>query len=289
MKYQFIVVIAALFINFTAIASESKDFEVELWPNGAPTENGLKGQVEELQRSKGHLSKVSEPTLHVFPAATPNGKAIICCPGGSYVFLSMKNEGMDMAKWMNKQGITFAVLKYRMPNGHKEVPLEDSRRAIKIMRDSAYQWGIDSNQIGIMGCSAGGHFAATLATMYGEKQYRPDFQILLYPVISMEHNITHKNSSKNLLGENPSNLDIEKYSLQNLVNKDTPRAFIALSCDDKVVNPINSIEYVDSLLTNHVSVSLHMYPSGGHGWGYCEDFFFKRNWTDELETWLRTF
>lgn len=269
-------------------AASPKDFEVKLWPDGAPTANGLEGQAEEVRRGGSRVSNVSDPTLHVFPAANPTGKAIICCPGGAYAFLSMKNEGTDMAKWMNRQGITFAVLKYRMPNGHKEVPLEDARRAIKVMRDSAYQWHVDPGQVGIMGSSAGGHLAASLATMYGDKEYRPDFQILLYPVISMD-SITHKNSAKNLLGAKASAADIEKYSLQNRVDANTPRAFVALSGDDKTVNPSNSMAYVNALLAHHVAVSLHLYPVGGHGWGYREDFAYKRDWTSELESWLRSF
>lgn len=281
-------IVASLLLSLQALGAGPKDFEIPLWPDGAPTKNGLEGQPETFNRGKDYPGNVSVPTLHVYPAARPNGKAIICCPGGGYAFLSMKYEGRDMARWMNRQGITFAVLKYRMPNGHKEVTLEDSRRAIKIMRDSAAAWGFDPAQVGIMGSSAGGHFAATLATMAGDEQYRPNFQILLYPVISMD-DITHAGSKKNLLGEKSAAADIEKYSLQNRVTTETPRAFIVLSADDKTVNPLNSLEYVRALLANKVPVTLHMYPTGGHGWGYREDFAFKREWTGELESWLRTF
>lgn len=288
MKIKFFTALAALAIALTAAAEGPKDFEVKLWKHGAPTKNGLENRTEEVNQNNGHTANVSAPTLHVYPADKPSGKAIICCPGGAYAFLAMRHEGTDMAKWMNKQGITFAVLKYRMPNGRKEVPLEDSRQAIKMMRDSALVWGLDAEQVGIMGSSAGGHFAATLATMYGDKMYRPDFQILLYPVISMGET-THQGSRDNLLGRNPSSADIEKYTLQNRVTPDTPRAFVILSSDDDVVDPLNSMDYVAALLANKVPVALHMYPTGGHGFGYSENFVFKRNWTDELETWLRSF
>lgn len=190
-----------------------------------------------------------------------------------------------MADWMNRQGITYAVLKYRMPNGHSTVPLEDSRRAISIAREKASEWGVNPNKIGIMGSSAGGHFAATLATMYGDEKYRPDFQILLYPVISMD-SITHKGSRDNLLGKNASAADIEKYSLQNRVTSSTPPAFIALSADDGAVPPMNALGYAEALIRDKVPVSLHMYPVGGHGWGYKEAFKYKREWTAELEKWL---
>lgn len=279
---------ASLLMALQLWAAAPKDFEITLWPDGAPTKNGLEGQPETFNRGKDYPGNVSVPTLHVYPAAKPNGKAIICCPGGGYAFLSMKYEGKEMARWMNRQGITFAVLKYRMPNGHKEVPLEDGRRAMEIMRDSAARWGFDPAQVGIMGSSAGGHFAATLATMAGDDKYRPDFQILLYPVISAAE-ITHGGSARNLLGTNPSKEDVEKYSLQNQVNSLTPRAFIVLSADDKTVNPLNSLEYARALLANKIPVTLHMYPSGGHGWGYRDDFAYKREWTGELESWLRSF
>lgn len=288
MKRYIFSALTALLFAVTSMAAEQQDFELKLWPEGAPTKNGLEGQPEELQRGGARIANVSAPTLHVYPAAKPNGKAIICCPGGGYYCLAVKNEGTEMVKWMNKQGVTFCVLKYRMPNGHKEVPLEDARRAIEIVRDSASVWDVNPDQVGIMGCSAGGHLAASLATMYGDKKFRPDFQILLYPVISMNRT-THKNSAKNLIGENPSESDVEMYTLQNRVTAETPRAFLALSCDDKTVDPVNSMDYVDALLRCRVPVTLHMYPSGGHGWGYKESFAFKRNWTDELETWLRTF
>lgn len=273
-----------LILSFAAMkAADPKMIEIPLWPDGAPTSNGLENKTEVNKNNRA--SDVSNPVLYVFPASKPNGKMVIACPGGGYARLAMDHEGLDMTDWMNRQGITYAVLKYRMPNGHSTVPLEDSKKAISIAREKASEWGVDPAKIGIMGSSAGGHFAATLATMFGDPQYRPDFQILLYPVISMD-SITHKGSRDNLLGKEAGAAYIEKYSLQNRVGPDTPKAFIALSADDGAVPPLNSLRYAEALIGNKVPVSLHIYPTGGHGWGYKEAFKYKREWTAELEKWL---
>ena len=278
-----IVLLACVLLG--ALCVNARDFEVRLWPGGAPSATGLES-VAEVSRD-GRASRVSDPVLHVYPAARPGSPAIIMCPGGGYQHLAVNHEGHDMAQWMNRLGVTFIVLKYRMPNGHKDVPLADSRRAIEIVRDSASAWNADPRRVGIMGCSAGGHFAATLATMYGDSLHRPDFQILLYPVISMDENLTHRGSRDNLLGKNASHEDVEHYSLDLQVTDGTPPAFIALSADDKAVPPANSLRYARALIDHKVPVSLHLYPTGGHGWGFRDRFLYKREWTGELETWLR--
>lgn len=272
------VLLGALFVH-------ARDFEVRLWPGGAPSATGLESAPE--VNSDGRASKVSDPVIHVYPAARPGSPAIIMCPGGGYSHLAVNHEGHDMAQWMNRLGVTFIVLKYRMPNGHKEVPLADSRRAIEIVRDSASVWNADPRRVGVMGCSAGGHFAATLAVMYGDSLHRPDFQILLYPVISMEDGLTHRGSRDNLLGKDASPEDVGRYSLDRQVCADTPPAFIALSADDRAVPPANSLRYAQALIDHKVPVSLHMFPTGGHGWGFRDSFLYKREWTGELEAWLR--
>lgn len=265
--------------------SAQKTVELPLWPNGAPNSNELSGA--EQRQNNGEVSNVTEPTLTVYPAARPNGMAIIMCPGGGYSRLAMNHEGHDMAPWLNTQGITYAVLKYRMPNGHHEVPLSDAEQAIRLLREHAAEWGVNPQRVGIMGASAGGHLAASLATLYGSDKSRPDFQILFYPVISMQKGITHGGSRKNLLGENPSQELEQKYSLERQVSPRTPQAFIMLSSDDDVVPPINGIGYFLALRDHKVPASLHAYPIGGHGWGFRDSFTYKRQWTEELEKWLR--
>ncbi len=227
------------------------------------------------------------PTLTVYPASHPNGLAIIMCPGGGYTILAMDHEGHDMADWFNTQGITYAVLKYRMPNGQHEIPLSDAEQAIRLVRQHAEEWKVNPARVGIMGASAGGHLAASLSTLYSSEETRPDFQILFYPVISMEQDITHEGSRTHLLGKAPLKDLEERYTLEKQVTPHTPQAFIMLSADDKTVLPMNSFQYTEALLHNKVPVSLHLYPTGGHGWGYRDSFIYKRQWTEELEKWLK--
>lgn len=225
--------------------------------------------------------------LTVYSPDTPNGVAIIMCPGGGYSHLAMNHEGHDMASWFNAQGITYIVLKYRMPNGKSEVPLSDAKEAIRLVRNHATEWKINPEKVGIMGASAGGHLASTLATHYSSKETRPNFQILLYPVITMDKSYTHMGSHNNLLGKDAS-IELEKkFSNELQVNKDTPQAFIVLSSDDGAVPPANGVNYYIALIQNKVPASLHAYPIGGHGWGFRDNFPYKRQWTGELEAWLR--
>lgn len=279
-----IILVTALLIMTTSLCAQ-KPIELPLWPNGAPNSNELKGDEQEMDN--GRVSNIKNPDITVYRAENPNGMAVIMCPGGGYARLAMNHEGHDMAPWFNTQGITYVVLKYRMPNGHKEVPFSDVEQAIRLVRQHAAEWNINPAKVGIMGASAGGHLASTLATHYTSKETRPDFQILLYPVITMDANFTHAGSRENLITKNPSADLIAKYSNELQVNAQTPQAFIALSSDDKAVLPQNSINYYLALLKHNVPVTMHIYPTGGHGWGFRDNFTYKRQWTDELEKWLR--
>lgn len=266
----------------TVTVFAQQPIELALWVDGAPNSNGLTGSEQELQPNR--ISNVTHPTISVYRPARPNGMAIIMCPGGGYSRLAMDHEGHDMASWFCKQGYTYAVLKYRMPNGHSNVPLSDAEQAIRLVRQHAQEWNIDSHKIGIMGASAGGHLASTLATHYNSET-RPDFQILLYPVVTMLQN-THGGSKNELLGKNPSAEDIQLFSNELQVTSDTPQAFIVLSSDDKAVPPSNGVYYYLALQKNNVPAALHVYPTGGHGWGYRDNFKYKKQWTHELEAWL---
>ena len=258
-----------------------KPIVIKLWPDGAPNTNGITTAEKPLEN--GRVTDVTEPTLTIYPAHKPNGMAIVACPGGGYVRLAMNHEGHDMASWFNGQGITLAVLKYRMPNTHHDVPLSDALKAIRIMKEHADEWKID--QVGIMGASAGGHLASTAATHFTEDS-RPDFQILFYPVVTMK-NATHQGSKNHLLGENASQDLVELYSNELQVTPNTPPAFIMHSSDDRSVPVSNSLDYYSALIKNGVSATMHLYPIGGHGWGYNDYFIYKRQWTGELEKWLR--
>lgn len=288
MKVKRIMAVALLatLLGVAGAAAQSvKPVKFPLWPNGAPTKNGHEGTPEKWNGPR--VSETSEAELWVYPAKNPNGQCVISAPGGGYKFLSTENEGTMFVDWMNTRGITFAILKYRVPNGHCEVPLEDGRRAMQLMREKAAEFGVNPNEIGIMGSSAGGHFAAMLSTMYGEAQYRPDFEILLYPVISMS-DVTHKGTRKYLFGDNPTAAQIEKYSLENRVTADTPPTFIVLAVDDKTVDPLNSLYFAEALSKNHVPYSMHFYPTGGHGFGFKDSYIYKQEWSTELDRWLRS-
>ena len=241
--------------------------------------------VNEKPVIKGWINgnEYTEATLTIYPAKKPNGQAIIACPGGGYAGVATTHEGHDMATWFNTQGITYAVLHYRMPYGKHEIPLSDAHQAIRYMRKNAVQFGF--NQLGIMGSSAGGHLASTAATHF-DAETRPDFQILFYPVVTMTE-YTHQGSKDNLLGKNPSEELVKLYSNECQVTKQTPPAFIMHSSDDTVVPVLNSINYYLALCKHGVPASMHFYPIGGHGWGYNESFPYKAQWKDEMEKWLR--
>ncbi len=260
----------------------AQQIELKVWPDGAPNTNDI--TTPEWEMEPNRITDVSEPTLTVYPAENPNGLAVVACPGGGYVRLSMDHEGHDLAQWFNAQGITYAVLKYRMPNGHSDVPLSDALQAIRLMRAHADEWHF--TQVGIMGASAGGHLATTAATHYTSDS-RPDFQILFYPVVSMHTENTHRGSFEHLLGPDPSEELLERYSNEQQVTEDTPPAFIMHSSDDGSVPVTNSVNYYLALVAHHVPAALHIYPVGGHGWGFRDNFTYKREWTGELEKWLR--
>ena len=278
-----ILLISFLFI--TTMLSAQKPVELPLWPEGAPNTNGLTGAQEDLDG--GRVANVVKPSITVYRPEKPNGMTIIMCPGGGYARLAMNHEGHDMAPWFTTQGITYVVLKYRMPNGHTEVPLSDAEQAIRMVRANTKEWNINPHRVGIMGASAGGHLAASLATLNSGDATRPDFQILLYPVISMMKGVTHAGSRQNLIGSEPSIELEQKYSLERQVSARSPQAFIILSADDGSVPPINGIGYFLALREQKVSATLHVYPIGGHGWGFRDNFTYKRQWTGELEKWLR--
>lgn len=281
----------SLFLMCAAVAmsvAAAQPQVIDLWPAGAPNSNGIDPSNEVITSNSAR--NVVHPQLTVYHPEHPNGMAIVACPGGSYAYVSMENEGRSMGQWMMNQGVTFCVLQYRMPGaGHHEVPLSDLREAFKIVADSAEVWHVNRSEIGVMGASAGGHLAASSAVLAGEDgAFRPAFQILLYPVITMKDG-THVNSRRNLIGDDPAQEIVERYTLENHVTADTPPAFIATTADDSVVSvEHNTLPYVMALAANKVPYSLHVYPHGRHGFGYNEQFAGKRQWTGELEVWLRS-
>ena len=272
-------VLTTLLLAFSATAFSQKGITMEVWPNGAPNANGDDKDKAEL-------------TVYLPDAKKATGRAIVCCPGGGYSHLAMDHEGHQWAIFFNNQGIALIVLKYRMPHGNYVVPISDAEQAMKIVRQNAAEWHIDPHNVGIMGFSAGGHLASTIAT-HSKGDAAPDFQILFYPVITMDLGFTHKGSHDNLLGTNHDKKKLRKleaeYSNDQQVNRTTPRAFLALSDDDKAVPAANGFGYYQQLYKHDVPASIHIYPSGGHGWGYRESFAYHYQMVFELKAWLQSF
>ena len=221
----------------------------------------------------------------------PTGRAVVDCPGGGYSHLAMDHEGHQWAEYFNKQGIAFFVLKYRMPKGDRNIPLSDAYQAMRTVRDSAAVWHINKEDVGIMGFSAGGHLASSVST-HAEYDARPNFSILFYPVISMDERITHKGSCVNFLGEerktNPQL--VKEWSNDKAVRRHlTPRAIILMSSDDEVVPPVtNGVAYYSAMRNEGNECTMHVYPTCGHGWGFC-DVPFHEQMLNDLTSWLNHF
>ena len=256
-------------------AAAQKGFDVNLWPSGPHSSNG----------DPQDMAKV---TVFLPEEKQASGRAIVICPGGGYTHLAMQHEGTDWAPFFCGQGIAVIVLKYRMPHGNHQVPLEDAEAAIKLVRTNAKAWRIDPQQVGIMGFSAGGHLASTVAT-HSHGAAAPNFQILFYPVISMEPGTTHQGSRENLLGKSPKRKLVNEYCNDQKVTSATPRAFIALSNDDRAVPPINGLSYYEELNRHEIPATLHIYPTGGHGWGIRQSFAYHFEMMLELKAWLKSF
>ncbi len=230
---------------------------------------------------------LAEPSMRVFlPAeADANGRAVVIFPGGGYSHTAINHEGYDWAPFFNERGIACAVVDYRMPAGDRTIPVGDAMAALKVMHDSASVWHIDPAWIGVMGSSAGGHLASTVATQAVDT-LRPRFQILFYPVITMDKAYTHRGSHDNLLGKDATRALEWEYSGERRVCPSTPQALLLLSADDKTVPPHNSTAYFDALISAGVPVSLHIWPSGGHGWGHRDSFKYHQEMLTELSAWL---
>lgn len=237
--------------------------------------------------AQGRIIEFDTPKLKVFlpPAGLGNGSTVVACPGGGYTGLAIGHEGYHWAPFFNNLGYALAVLEYKMPAGNREIPMTDVREAFKIIGDSASAWGLDRERIGIMGSSAGGHLASTIAT-HPTDGCKPAFQILFYPVISLDNAITHKGTRKGFLGENPSDALVGQWSAQNNVTSATAPAFIVLSGDDKVVPPDNSLLYYAALQHAGVPAAMHIYPTGGHGWGFRDRFAYHDIMLADLTDWL---
>ena len=268
-------------------------------PNSKPSPN------EESSTYEGEnkiliVHNVSRPSLTVFlqPKEKASGAAVIICPGGGYSILAASHEGYDVAKKLNEMGVAAFVLKYRIPDDktmlNKEIgPLQDAQRAIQIVRERAVEWNINPSRIGIMGFSAGGHLASTAGTHFDKAvienknntSLRPDFMVLVYPVISFTDSVGHVGSRDNLLGKNPSEEKIRAYSGELQVVANTPPAFLVHAGNDDVVKVQNSIRFYEAEQKNNIPAEMHIYPKGGHGFG-MNNPTTKDLWVERLKNWL---
>jgi acetyl esterase/lipase len=271
----------------TIISVSKSQEEIKLYPNGPKDNNGF--TENEVYVRPDFLTKISEPRMYAYLASkdSANGTAVLICPGGGYAGVSVINEGKLEAEWFNKLGVSAFILYYRMPNGHWNIPLEDAQTALKIIHKRAKEWNIDSNKIGIMGFSAGGHLASTVGTHFKTKIQRPAFMILGYPVITMNSTNTHMGSRINLLGKNPSNELVKLYSNELQVTKNTPPTFLFMAMDDKTVPVVNSEDFYKALLDHKVPAEIHRFNVGGHGFGMRKKGIDADKWPDLLEVWLK--
>lgn len=234
-----------------------------------------------------HVHLPHGAVMHILPALRLNQKntAVIICPGGGYHHITLWDEGYMWFPFFFMRGYTAALLEYRLPGFEHQVPSTDGTEAVQMMRQHAKEWHFDAHNVGIMGFSAGGHLASTMLVTDNDS-VRPDFGILFYPVISMKKELTHEGSHYRLLGDNaPREMEL-KYSNELHVSKKTPPVYIAVSSDDKIVNPNNASLFYDAMLAKHRPATLHVYPSGGHGWGFRWNFDYHSRMVDDLSDWL---
>lgn len=296
-KMQF-TTMAVMTLSFVFASKVFGQQEIPLYRGPIPNSKDVPDQ-QYTNADSTLFFKISRPTLRIFrpDAVLANGTAIVVCPGGGYLNELMPWEGYQVAKKLNKKGITAFVLKYRLPSDvtmkDKSIgPLQDAQQAIYLVRKNASLWNIDPHKVGIMGFSAGGHLASTAGTHFEHPvidrngaNLRPDFMVLVYPVISMETGITHAGSRKNLLGKDPSPSVVMLFSNDLQVDSLTPPAFLTVAEDDSVVPIKNSLLFFNAMVKYRNPVSLHVYQKGGHGFVKYPP---RDAWMNDLFFWMRT-
>lgn len=309
-KAAFLLIVVGGLLNLPSLSLALEPLEIRLWQTTAPGSEGAvavketfeeRGTVESPNRK---ITGVTVPTITLYRPTkeTNTGAAFIIIPGGGYSGVVIDKSGHDIARFLNTIGITGVVLKYRLPRPDgfvfdHDVPLRDAARAIRVTRHHADEWGLDPNRIGVMGFSAGGHLASTLATHFdrlnadpdeevNDISARPDFQVLVYPVISFKESITHSGSRRNLIGENPPMDLVHLYSNELQVTVDTPPAFLVSTYDDKV-KAENSLLYFQALRTVKVPAEIHIYEEGGHGYGIIPTGKPVSGWHYRMVEWMQ--
>ncbi len=289
-------------INVAVILGQS--YSIPLWEKNIPNQNNIK--VNEISDTTNaiRIKKISNPTIEVFlpSKVIMNGAAVLICPGGGYEYVVYDKEGTDIAKMLNAEGIVGIVLKYRLPKTENNIegrlsPFLDSQRAVRLIRFHAKEWGIDPHKVGIMGFSAGGHVASTLGTHYKDNFFvndkidsincRPDFMVLIYPVITFKNPFLHLGSRTNLIGENPDTSLINYYSNELHITQNTPPTFLVHANDDKAVPAESSIMFYNNLRKHDVISELHIFQEGGHGFGLAIGKGRLEQWKDLCSSWIK--
>jgi acetyl esterase/lipase len=304
MKKHLFVILISLFILSPLLKAQTST--ITLWPGGIPDLVLNINYSEKATINEGiptRFEKVTDPSLYVYlpPADKATGTAVLICPGGGYAALAFNHEGNAIAKWLNENGIAGIILKYRLPSDlimkKKSIgPLQDAQEALRTIRRNAAKWNIDPQKIGVMGFSAGGHLASTLSTHYDEKVYevkdstsaRPDFSILLYPVITMDSSFTHAGSRRNLIGEDPGDEVVKRFSNELQITENTPPAFLVHSGDDNSVPVKNSIVYYEGLKKYNIPSELHIFQKGGHGYGLATGRDTQSAWPALCLSWMKS-
>ena len=292
-------------MNIFMMNGFSQTLTIKLWPDGIPGSKTDPSYVEKITTTDGRITrceKVVTPDLTVFLPAPEkvNGAAVLICPGGGYGVLAFDHEGNAIAKWLNDNGIAGIILKYRLPSDQIMIdksigPLQDAQEAMRVIRRNAVSWKINPDRVGVIGFSAGGHLASTLSTHYAEKVYevkdntsaRPNFSLLIYPVVSFDTLITHRGTRNNLIGLKPDIKQVQRFSNELQITADTPPAFLVHSADDKAVPVMNSIGYFTGLQKNNIPVELHIFQKGGHGYGLSPNGGTESSWPALCIKWLK--
>ena len=292
------IILPLLMTTIATLCEAAPPLVIPLWPEGVP---GAKGIGPEHTDDTGRVSNVSEPTLTVYGPAVdrPNGTAVIIAPGGSYVRLSTEREGGQYANWLSTLGVTSFVLKYRMAEFGHPAPLQDVLRAVRLVRSRAAEFRINPARIGVMGSSAGGHLAASAGTLFDHPagrtgaaldatSARPDFLILMYPVITMGEPCDHAGSRIALLGKNPAPELLQLMSLEKQVTSATPPTLLIHTQEDQTVPVENSVLFYQALTRAKVPAEMYLFEHGTHGMGMKAEFGTASDWPARVAEWLRS-
>lgn len=302
MKIKYLALISASLLASLATIAQDASKTIELWDGQIPgaIENA-ELQEKAQKQNQFWITAVTTPSMAYYPASQNEcGTAVVVCPGGGYAGLTYKFEGTETAQWLNSIGISAFVLKYRLPNDKTMKdrsigPLQDVQQAIRYVRANAEEFGINPDHIGVIGFSAGGHLASTASTHYNDAVYepklnvsaRPDFSILIYPVITLDSAYTHSGTREALIGLDANQELTDRFSSEKQVTKDTPPAFLAHALDDKLVPYANSISYTNALRKNDVQCELHLYSKGDHGLQVKNPLDTQSFWREDCTRWMR--